>query len=161
MPDFFEPGPKIEISGTIYQQDGHTPAGGVVFYVYHTEQRGHYAKKGDETGWGKRHGYIRGWTKTDKNGFYKFYTLVPASYPNSRNPRHIHPTVKEPGKNEYYIDEYLFADDPLLPEKEKTNTGTRGGNGVVKPYLKDGMLHATRKIILGLNIPNYPGPKKE
>jgi len=53
LPDFNEPGPKIEISGIIYKPDGKTPAAGVILYVYHTDQNGIYAKKGDETGWAK------------------------------------------------------------------------------------------------------------
>jgi protocatechuate 3,4-dioxygenase beta subunit len=156
LPDFSEPGPKIEISGIVYRQDGLTPEKDVIIYVYHTDQKGNYSTKGAETGWGKRHGYIRGWMKTDKNGFYRFYTLVPASYPNSNNPKHIHPVVKEPGRNEYWIDEFVFDDDPLLPEKERTRPMPVGGNGVLKPYMKDGMLRATRNIILGLHVAGYP-----
>ncbi|MFI5128731.1 MAG: hypothetical protein ACHQFX_02020 [Chitinophagales bacterium] len=156
LPDFNETGPRIEISGTIYQPDGKTPAPGIILYVYHTDQKGLYSTKGNETGWGKRHGYIRGWMKTNERGEYKFYTLVPASYPNSTNPKHIHPTIKEPGKSEYWIDEFVFDDDPLLPEKERNRTKPVGGGGVLKTYTKDGMLRATRNIILGMNVADYP-----
>lgn len=155
LPGFNDAGPKIEISGTIYQRDGKTPAKDVVLYIYHTDQTGIYPTKGNEKGWGKRHGYMRGWVKTDKNGFYKFYTLVPASYPNSKNPKHIHPTIKEADKNEYWIDEFLFADDPYL-QHEQSSRPPRGGDGILKPVAKDGMLRATRNIILGLNVPDYP-----
>ncbi|MEP7109337.1 MAG: hypothetical protein ABI760_15190 [Ferruginibacter sp.] len=160
LPDFNEAGPKIEISGIIYKADGRTPANNVVLYIYHTDQKGNYATIGKETGWGKRHGYIRGWIKTDQNGFYKFYTLVPVSYPHSKNPKHIHPVIKEPDKNEYWIDEFLFEDDPYLPKEERNRPHPRGGNGILKTYLKDGMLRATRHITLGLNVPGYPDTKK-
>jgi protocatechuate 3,4-dioxygenase, beta subunit len=156
LPDFNDPGPKLEVSGIIYKRDGKTPASNVVLYIYHTNQKGIYEKKGDEKGWGKRHGYIRGWVKTNEKGEYKFYTLVPASYPNSTNPKHIHPSIKEPGYSEYYIDEFLFDDDPLLPNEERTRPRPRGGNGVLKTTMKGGMLRATHNIILGLNIPDYP-----
>ena len=155
LPGFNDRGPKIEISGIVYEPDGKTPAKDVVLYVYHTDQAGNYPTKGNEKGWAKRHGYIRGWVKTDKNGFYKFYTLVPASYPKSENPKHIHPTIKETDKNEYWIDEYLFEGDPYL-QYEKQDRPPRGGSGVIKPAMKDGMLKATRNIILGLNVPGYP-----
>ena len=155
LPDFNEAGPKIEISGRILKPDGKTPAPGVVLYVYHTDQKGEYPTKGNETNWGKRHGYIRGWVKSDQNGFYKLYTLVPASYPNSNNPKHIHPTIKEPGFSEYWIDEFVFADDPLLPKEEKTRPKPVGGNGVLKTEMRDGMLRATRDIVLGLNVRDY------
>src|SRR5258705_428343 len=72
LPDYNEPGPKLEISGVVYQRDGKTPAKDVVVYVYHTDQTGHYTPASDAKGWGKRHGRIRGWVKTDKNGFYHF-----------------------------------------------------------------------------------------
>ena len=124
LPDFNDPGPKIEISGIVYQKDGKTPAANVVLYVYHTDQTGVYPVKGNEKGWAKRHGYIRGWIKTDKNGAYKFYTLVPASYPNSKNPKHIHPTIKETDKNEYWIDEYLFEGDPYLQYEKSDRPAT-------------------------------------
>jgi len=159
LPCFNEPGPKIEISGTIYHSDGKTPARDVVLYVYHTDQKGLYSKKGNENGYAKQHGYIRGWVKTNADGFYKFYTLVPASYPNSNNPKHIHPTIKEPGKTAYWIEEFLFADDPLLPEEEKTKAKPVGGGGILKTQMKDGMLRATRDIILGLNVADYPTTK--
>lgn len=157
LPDFNEPGPKIEIGGIIYRHDGRTPAKDVVLYIYHTDQKGVYPTNGDEKGWAKRHGYIRGWIKTNENGEYRFYTLVPASYPNSRNPKHIHPTIKEPGFSEYWIDEFLFDDDPLLTDSQRNKSHPRGGNGIVTPIKKDGIRKATRNIILGYNVENYPG----
>ena len=161
LPDFHDDGPKIEISGIVYHRDGKTPAKDVVIYIYHTDQKGIYATKGNEKGWAKRHGYIRGWIKTNEKGEYKFYTLVPASYPNSNNPKHIHPTIKEPGYSEYWFDEFVFEDDPLLPEKERNRPNPRGSNGVLKPQMKDGMLRATRNIILGLNVPGYTTSKTD
>ena len=86
-----------------------------------------------------------------------FIHWSPASYPNSTNPKHIHPTIKEPGFSEYWIDEFLFDDDPLLPDSERNRAQPVGGNGVLKTIMKDGMLRATRNIILGLNVRDYPG----
>lgn len=156
LPDFNDAGPKIEISGIIYKSDGKTPAPNIVLYVYHTDQTGIYPNKGNEKGWAKRHGYIRGWVQTNEKGEYRFFTLVPASYPNSRNPKHIHPTIKEPGLSEYYFDDFVFDDDPLLPEKEKNKAYPICGNGVLKTTLKDGIFRANRNIILGLNVRDYP-----
>lgn len=154
LPDYNEPGPKMEISGIVYQRDGKTPAKDVVVYVYHTDQTGHYTPAPDAKGWGKRHGRIRGWIKTDKNGFYHFYTLKPAAYPGTNIPAHIHITLKEPDKNEYYIDEYLFEGDPLTAT-ERSRQDKRGGSGIISLEQKNGMLHGKRDIVLGLNIPGY------
>lgn len=156
LPGFDDAGPKIEISGTIYKADGKTPAAGVVLYVYHTDQEGKYSGGANEKGWGKRHGIRRGWIKTDAEGRYKFYTLIPASYPNSTIVKHIHPIIKEPGKTPYWIDDFVFADDPFLTERDKNKKSPAGGNGVLSPEKKDGILKATRNIILGLNIAGYP-----
>ena len=49
-------GPKLEISGIVYKQDGKTPAPNVVIYVYHTDLDGNYSNPTGEKGWGKRHG---------------------------------------------------------------------------------------------------------
>lgn len=157
LPDFNEPGPKMMISGVIYQADEKTPAKDVVLYIYHTDQDGNYSNKKNEKGWAGRHGYIRGWMKTNEKGQYKFYTLMPASYPNSTAVKHIHPTIKEPGKNEYYIDEYIFDTDPFLtPEGRKQPLQLRGGDGFIKLKTKNGILFGERNIYLGKNIPGYP-----
>lgn len=155
LPLFEETQPKLKITGTVYQSDGKTPAKDVILYIYHTNRKGIYPTKGDETGWARRHGYIRGWAKTDSSGNYTFYTFRPGSYPDRSEPEHIHLTVKEPDKNEYYLDDFVFKDDPLLQKSERMNFTNRGGPGLMKPVLKDGVLHVERDIILGLKIPNY------
>ena len=156
LPDFKEPGPKIMISGVIYQADGKTPAKDVVLYIYHTDQEGRYSNKNNEKGWAGRHGYIRGWMKTNDKGQYKFYTLLPASYPNSNAIKHIHPTIKEPGKNEYWIDEFIFDDDPFLTPERRQEHQQRGGDGLISLKNQNGILTGKRNIYLGKNIPGYP-----
>jgi protocatechuate 3,4-dioxygenase, beta subunit len=156
MPDYKENGPRLQITGTVYKADGITPASGVVLYVYHTNQRGLYTTRQTETGWGKRHGYIRGWLKTNEEGAYRFTTLKPAPYPGANIPAHIHITVKEPDKNEYWLDDFVFDDDPLLTPEEGNRQQNRGGNGIVTTTKNGSILHAVRNIYLGKNIPDYP-----
>lgn len=156
LPDFHQSGPKLEVSGTVYEPDGRTPAKDVILYVYHTDQTGRYPKKGSEDGWTARHGYIRGWIKTGADGKYKFYTLKPGAYPEGGNPSHIHPAIKEPGIKEYWIDEYLFEGDPYLTGEIRNSQQGRGGSGILKTKTdKNGMLIAQRDIILGKNVPGY------
>lgn len=154
LPDFREEGPKLKITGTIYQKDGKTPAKDIILYIYHTDQKGVYPTKGNDTGWAKRHGYLRGWIKTGTDGKYAFYTLKPATYPDRSEPAHIHATVKEPSLNEYYLEDYLFEGDPLL-KNVKPNEYPRGGAGIVSLKKEETILVAKRDIILGLNIPDY------
>lgn len=155
LPEFHNEEPKLKIKGRVFRQDETTPAAGVILYIYHTNREGIYPKKGDEVGMGKRHGYIRGWVKTNQNGEYEFYTFRPASYPNRREPEHIHLTVKETDKNEYYLEDYLFEDDSLLTTEKRSKLRNRGGSGVVMPEMRNGILTIERDIILGLNIPDY------
>ncbi len=155
LPLFEVTEPKLKIRGIVYSKNGKTPASNVIIYIYHTNRQGIYQTDGTENDWARRHGFIRGWVKTGNNGKYTFYTFRPAAYPDSREPEHIHITVKEPDKNEYYMDSFVFDDDPLLSQSERASRENRGGSGVVKPIMKDGILTVNRDLILGLNIPNY------
>ncbi|MVM31463.1 intradiol ring-cleavage dioxygenase [Spirosoma sp. HMF4905] len=157
MPDATWTGKKpLGINGIVYKADGKTPAPGVILYIYHTDETGHYSPKEGAKGWEKRHGSIRSWMRTNEKGEYKFVTLRPAPYPGRTDPAHIHITVKEPGLNEYYIDEYLFANDPLLTPEKRQKLENRGGNGILTLIDVGNMYKAERHIYLGRNIPNYP-----
>ncbi|MBN8790565.1 MAG: hypothetical protein J0I84_26095, partial [Terrimonas sp.] len=156
LPDATWDGKKpLGINGVVYKADGKTPAANVIIYVYHTDETGHYPRKGNEKGWAKRHGYLRGWLRTNEKGEYKFVTLRPAAYPDGTEPAHIHVIIKEPGLNEYYIDEFLFDDDPILTEEKRKKLENRGGSGIIKLFDVGNMYKATRNIYLGKNIPGY------
>ncbi len=155
LPGFLSSTERLKITGTIYKKDGKTPASDVLLYIYQTNEAGMYPKRKNATGWANRHGYIRGWIKTSTNGRYTLFTFRPASYPNTKIPQHIHITVKEADKNEYYLDDFYFDDDPNLTDKIRNRNNFRGGNGIIKLSKKNGMKEASRDIILGLNIPDY------
>lgn len=155
-------GQKILLTGTVYAVDGKTLAPGVLLYYYHTNTSGRYLHKPEvprsmpPNNLGQTHGYIRGWVKTGKDGKYFIYTVRPGSYPTSQEPAHVHVTVKEPNEvKEYYIDDFLFDDDPFLTAARRKRLEQRAGNGIVKMHVKNGILTGERNIILGLNIPGY------
>lgn len=162
-PAFKEKGQKILLTGRVYQIDGKTPASNVILYYYQTNINGIYATKESEkrnmphNKLGHTHGYIRGWLKTDKYGNYSIYTIQPETYPNRDQPAHIHMTVKEKNMQEpYYIDDYVFDNDPLLTTKWRKNMENRGGTGIIRFVQKEDIWIGERNIYLGLNIPNYP-----
>jgi protocatechuate 3,4-dioxygenase beta subunit len=155
LPDFNNVGLKLKLTGMIYENYGKTPATGVILYIYHTNQEGIYETRGDETGWARRHGYIRSWIKTDKNGRYTFYTLKPGSYPGRSLPAHIHGTILEPNGGYYWIDSWHFKGDPFLKIKEESEESAYGGSGVVELKREGDLLVAYRDIILGKNVPGY------
>ncbi len=155
LPEFENNQPQLKITGTVFQNDGKTPAPNVIIYIYQTNQKGIYETKGNEKGWAKRHGHIRGWIKTSEDGKYTFYTFRPGAYPNSQESEHIHITIKEPNKNEYYIDNFVFTYDPLLTKDKIQLLENRGGSGIVTIQLQDNIQLIKRDIFLGLNIPDY------
>lgn len=146
-------GKLITINGVVYKNDKTTPASDVIVYVYNTDNTGIYPKKGNETGNALRHGYLRGWMKTGSDGKYEFTTIKPAPYPGGGNPAHIHVTIKEENKDEYWIDEYFFSDDDvLLDELIKKNEllpAPDPFNNIVSPTIhKNGKYYATRNLTL-------------
>jgi protocatechuate 3,4-dioxygenase beta subunit len=155
-----EPGELLELTGRVVGADGR-PRAGVIVYAYHTDAGGIYPRPAKPLGGGAdRHGRLRGWAVTDRDGRYTFETIRPASYPDQRIPQHIHMHVIEPGCATYYIDEVVFTDDRLLtPAAQQRHHADRGGSGITTPKRQaaEGAWSVTRDIRLGLNIPGYPG----
>jgi protocatechuate 3,4-dioxygenase beta subunit len=150
LPTFDREGQRIKVTGTIYKPDGKTPAEDVILYVYHTNQKGIYETRGDEKGWGKRHGFIRGWMKTGKDGKYTFYTIKPASYPDRETPAHIHPIILEPNGKYYWVGGYHFEGDPYLTEGETSPDSPRcGTNGLLSLRREGNLWVGERDFVLG------------
>lgn len=152
-----EKGQKLLLTGIVYKLDGKTPAPDVIIYYWQTDNNGYYSPRDGMDNRARRHGHIRGWVKTGPDGRYSIYTIRPAAYPGDDIPAHIHTSIKEPDvKNEYYIDEFVFDDDPLLTGAKRRALQNRGGSGVLRVLISGDMQVAEHNIILGLNIPNYP-----
>ena len=155
LPGYSETNPKLKISGKVYKSDGKTPAENVILYIYHTNRDSIYEPSKNPIGWERRHGKNRGWLKTNSKGEYTFYTFRPAPYPLARESEHIHMYVQEPDKIPYYIDNYMFLDDPTLQQEDFNSLKKRGGSGLINLTEENGILIGHRDIILGLNIPHY------
>jgi len=151
-----ENGRKLIVTGTVYESDGQTPARDVIVYYWQTDDKGIYSAKDGMPEAAKRHGHIRGWMKTGPDGMYALYTIRPGAYPGSQNPEHIHIVIKEPELGEYYVDEWVFDNDPFLTPKMRKQHQNRGGSGILKIVPENGVQTAVHDIILGKNIPNYP-----
>jgi protocatechuate 3,4-dioxygenase beta subunit len=141
-----EPGAPMTIVGTVMTAR-QVPAPGVIVYAYHTDRTGIYPQAAN------RHGTLRGWTRTDAQGNYRFDTIRPGAYPSRDVPEHVHMHVIEPGVGTYYIENLEFQDDPLNSKRDRED---RGGDGFVLPVRKEGIWQARWDIVLGRNIPGYP-----
>ncbi len=118
-----EAGDRIILRGQVFKNDGRTPYPGVLLYAYHTDVKGIYSRNGKEQGIQRRHGRLHGWLRTDAEGRYELRTIRPAAYPERDFPAHIHAVVWEPGagREPYYIEDFLFADDPLLQPRDRAS----------------------------------------
>lgn len=146
-----EPGEPLVIAGTIFEPDGRTPAEGVILYAYHTNKDGIYPGRGEAEGIEGRHGTLRGWLRTGKNGRYRITTIRPASYPGSRIPQHIHAHVTPPGGEERAIRDFHFADDPFISDGQRERSARRGRLGSILVLERDpeGVWRGERDIVLG------------
>ncbi|WP_436517458.1 intradiol ring-cleavage dioxygenase [Ekhidna sp. To15] len=144
-----EVGQRIKINGTVFLADKKTPAKDVILYLYHTNAKGIYPKNGSESGNGRRHGYLRGWIKTGNDGTYEFETIKPEPYPGRSIPAHIHITIKEPNKNEYWLKDYFFNGDTFLSARDlKNETGEARFNHVINLTQEGNIQLGEREILL-------------
>lgn len=150
-----EAGERMVLEGTVRYLDGE-PAGGIIVYAYHTDATGVYPDAST------RHGRLRGWTKTNEDGAYRFDTIRPGAYPRGGVAEHVHMHIIEPGRVSYYIASVRFDDDPQLSDSERARAERgRGGSGLATPEKDaEGVWHVRRDISLGLNVPGYPCPQR-
>ncbi len=135
-----EPGERLHIKGTVLSNK-RKPYPGVVVYAYHTNAKGIYPKRGDEQGIHKWHGYLHSWGRTNAEGSFEIISIRPAQYPSNSTPAHIHLVVKEPDGKIYYVNDILFADDPLVKNKKE--------DGVISVRKNDaGVWIGSRTIVL-------------
>ncbi|MEP6635938.1 MAG: protocatechuate 3,4-dioxygenase [Acidobacteriota bacterium] len=139
-----EPGEPMIISGTIFAPDGKTPLPGINLFVYQTDATGVYSSKGGNNRSTRIHGLVR----SGPDGSYEFRTIKPAPYPAARNPAHIHASVYGAGYPEYWIDEFLFEDDPFLKEEDQRKYNGQGRLSAIVKLQRgsDGILRGVRDI---------------
>jgi protocatechuate 3,4-dioxygenase beta subunit len=139
-----ERGEPLQISGRILQPDG-KPAEGIVLFVYHTDATGYYNEKDDAS-----HPRLKGWMKTGPDGRYEFRTIKPAPYPHRTTPAHIHAHVYGPQYSERSIEDYWFAGDPFITEKELATRKQQGAEPAIVTLKRDaeGVWQGVRNITL-------------
>ena len=114
IPDFDIKPNKLKITGTIFENDGKTPAKDVILYICQPDEDGNYELKKDSN----RNRYIhhRAWIKTDADGRYTFYTFMPGKNRYVKELKQIQRIIKVPGQPEQEINAFFFNDDPLIAD---------------------------------------------
>lgn len=77
------------------------------------------------------------------------WTIKPGSYPDTRNPAHIHYVVNAAGYKERVF-EIVFADDPLVNERIRADAAREGSGFSIRALARNaqGMLRCTQDIRL-------------
>jgi protocatechuate 3,4-dioxygenase beta subunit len=142
IPGFETKQNKLKITGTIFKNDGITPAKDVILFINQTDENGNFELKIDNHK--KRYVYHRAWIKTNADGQYTFYTFVPGTIHRSNELKHIHPVIKENGKEEQDLYAFVFDNDPLLTKRCRSKLA----NNILKLEKKEDMYVTTKDIIL-------------
>ncbi len=151
IPDFDSKVNKLMITGTIYENDGKTPAKDVILYICQPDEDGNYELKKDSKR--KRYVYHRAWIKTDADGRYTFYTFMPGANRYVKELKQIQRIIKVPGQPEKELNSFFFNDDPLIPDLTLA-CRAQVVQSILKLEKKDGMYVANRDIRLEKGVPN-------
>lgn len=146
IPDYELKANKLKISGVIYKSDGVTPAKDVILYVEQPDENGDFdLRKTNDNNYVNH----RGWIKTDADGRYTFYTFVPGSDRRYNQLQQLYPIIKEPSRDAYEVETFLFDEDPLLTKTCRKRMAKKGDpTRILKLNTEEGILVAHRDIVL-------------
>ena len=102
-------GIPMNLTGTIFKEDGKTPLNNVLVEIWQCDENEHYDNTSDSF-------LFRGAIKTDKKGKYAFKTIVPVPYkadPNNEDswrPAHIHMRVSVAEQQDLITQIYFKGD---------------------------------------------------
>ena len=146
IPDYSSKVNKLKLTGIIYQSDGVTPAKDVVLFIEQPDENGDFdLRKTNKI----RYVHHSAWVKTDADGRYTFYTFVPGNDRRYNRLQEILPIIKEPSKQEYTLETFLFDEDPLLTKRCRNKIAKKSDtNRILKLKEEDGVFVAQRDIVL-------------
>ncbi len=99
-------GKPLNLSGTIFREDGKTPVSNALVEIWHCDDHEHYDNDSDDY-------LFRGAQKSDANGKYAFRTIMPVPYKatpddeSSWRPAHVHLRVSIPGQQDLITQLYF------------------------------------------------------
>lgn len=146
IPDFQTQDYKLKITGTVYENDGITPAKDVVFYIEQANAYGDFDLRGKKD---KRYVYHRAWVKTANDGRYTFYAFEPGNDKRFNLLKQIFPIIKTPNGKVYVLDSFLFDNDPLLSKRCRKKINKIGDSSrILKPHKIKELFVVEKDIVL-------------
>jgi len=150
IPDFQSQNQKLKITGTIYEDDGVTPAKDVLFYIEQADAYGDFDLRYKND---RRYVYHSAWVKTAKDGRYTFYAFMPGNDRRYNQLKQIFPIIKTSKGEVYVLDSFLFEDDPLLSKLCRKKIKKKGDSTrILKPRKIDKLLVVEKDIVLRQNL---------
>jgi protocatechuate 3,4-dioxygenase beta subunit len=146
LADSTRPGARLAVAGRVLGANGR-PIPGASIYAYQTDATGRYIP-GGVGAQGSDTPQIFGFMRSDASGNYAFTTIKPGSYPDSRNPAHIHFEVSAPGHaNRIY--EIVFEGDPFISDNFRAQAREPfGGVEIVSARTVNGVIQVAHDIRL-------------
>ncbi len=132
LADENEAGTRLILSGRAYDLDCNTPLANTVVDVWHADDAGTY----DNSGYN-----LRGFTKTNAQGYYVFETIYPGKYLNGNQyrPAHIHFKITPPNQPTLITQLYFEGDDSIPNDAAASITsGTYDASDRIIPVTMNG-----------------------
>jgi len=145
IPGFESKTDKLKISGTIYENDGITPAKDIILLIEQADENGDFDMRKHNA---KRYIHNRGWIKTNADGQYTFYTFIPGNDRRYNQLQQLFPVIKEPTKPEYEIASFLFDEDPLLSKRCRKRIAKKDDPTRILKLKKENGLYVVQKDIV-------------
>lgn len=125
-----EPGDALWIDGAVADEE-RDPIPGAVLYLYHTDGEGLYAPESTGAGSGNDNPRLFAYVRTDSRGRFLVRTITPAPYPGIFTTRHVHVTIRAPGRDPVTTEILLDMEPP--PSDETRRWAEGHGVPVVAP----------------------------
>jgi hypothetical protein len=143
--DSREPGPRIEVMGTVRSATNARPLPGLTVYVYHSDQRGQYGL--DRMG--RLDPRLCGVMLTNARGEYRFRSVMPG---HAEGTPHVHIEVWGPRVEHQ---EFILQFGRELPPEARGYAGPRllarepdDATAITRPFSRDarGVIHVVRDL---------------